>query len=71
MTESVSFTEQYTSLKALYKSMMFPKGNIQRWTMAEIDQLDVHFFYEIMDEFEQLEELSKEPEKEVYLSEIW
>lgn len=42
---------------------MFPK-NGNKWTMAELDQLDVHFFYEVIavDEFE---------EKEIYLSDVW
>jgi len=47
--------------------MMFPKSKYARqWTLAEIDQLDVHFFNELM-------ELENEPqqEEEVYLSDIW
>lgn len=65
----------YTSLKVLYKKLMFPKGNSAgKWTLAEIDELDVHFFYELMDEFDLLEEHENKQvpqEKEVYLSEIW
>lgn len=52
---------------------MFPKSKVvgntvvkpDRWTMAEIDQLDVHFFNELMD----TEEYKDEPE--VYLSQVW
>lgn len=62
--------ELYTSLKSLYKSMMFPKNpHMRKWTMAEIDQLDVHFFNELLDEFETLN--GPQEEKEVYLSQIW
>lgn len=53
---------------------MFPKNNGRQWTMAEIDQLDVHFFYELMDEFDLLEEHENQQvpqEKEVYLSDVW
>lgn len=54
---------------------MFPKNeNAKKWTIAEIDQLDVHFFYELMDEFDLLEELENQQvpqEKEVYLSDVW
>lgn len=54
---------------------MFPKietlpdGRIikkREWTMAEIDQLDVHFFSELMDTEEPVPQ-----EQEVYLSDIW
>lgn len=59
--------ELYTSLKQLYKNMMFPKqAESLKWTMTEIDQLDVHFFYDL------LETEDAEPqENEVYLSELW
>ena len=54
---------------------MFPKNeSAKKWTMAEIDQLDVHFFYELMDEFDLLEERESQQvpqEKEVYLSDVW
>ncbi len=44
--------------------MMFPDNpHVRQWTLTEIDQLDVHFFYEVIN-FE-------EPEEEVYLSEVW
>lgn len=47
--------------------MLFPKNpNAPKWTLSEIDQLDVHFFYELMDTEEQ-----SSPEKEVYLSDVW
>ncbi|WP_026908956.1 hypothetical protein [Paucisalibacillus globulus] len=71
----MTFEQAYTSLKQLYKNMMFPKietlpdGRIikkREWTMAEIDQLDVHFFSELMDTEEPVPQ-----EQEVYLSDIW
>ncbi len=38
------------------------------WTMSQIDEMDVHFFYELIlqDEDEQLIQ-----EKEAYLSDVW
>ena len=44
---------------------MFPHDKTG-WTMSQIDEMDVHFFNELMD-------LENQPvqEKEVYLSEIW
>jgi len=46
--------------------MMFPaKANAPKWTMTEIDQLDVHFFMELMGH-----ESEGPQEKEVYLSDI-
>lgn len=36
--------------------------NGQKWAMAEIDQLDVHFFHEL---------LEPEEERKVYIDEIW
>lgn len=62
-----SFQEQYISLKHFYRELMFPKNsNTRKWTLAEIDQLDVHFFFELL---ETIEEQPKE--KDVYLSDIW
>lgn len=47
--------------------MMFPTNPYApKWTMTEIDQLDVHFFNELM----KTEEI-KPQEQEVYLSSIW
>ncbi|HSH26090.1 MAG TPA: hypothetical protein VLA13_11240 [Massilibacterium sp.] len=47
--------------------MMFPQSpNARQWTLDEIDSLDIHFFYELMNEIE-----VQPQEKEVYLSEIW
>jgi len=54
--------------------MMFPEPinagysviSPNKWTMAEIDQLDVHFFYELMET-----ESFKPQEEEVYLSDVW
>lgn len=49
--------------------MVFPKNPYApRWTLAEIDQLDVHFFDELMN-FNSTEQPKQE--KEVYLSDIW
>lgn len=46
---------------------MFPKEeHARRWTPTEIDQLDVHFFYELLGESEQAP-----AETEVYLGDIW
>ena len=36
----------------------------QRWTLAEIDALDVHFFDELM-------ETEVKQEQEVYLDQVW
>lgn len=70
MTEPVTFTEQYTSLKFLYRQMMFPKEpHAPKWTMAEIDQLDVHFFYDLLDLEEG--EAPQSQEEDVYLAAIW
>jgi len=58
----------YTSLKSLYKNMMFPKNPYApKWTLAEIDQLDVHFFNELMG----FESEDQPQQEEVYLSDIW
>lgn len=54
----------YSSLKDFYRNFMFPKSpHARQWTMAEIDQLDVHFF-------DQLHE-AEEQKDEVYLSDLW
>lgn len=37
--------------------------------MVEIDQLDVRFFYELLNELEN--DLEQPQEHEVYLSEVW
>lgn len=55
----------YTSLLALYKQMMFPKNGQVGWTMSQIDEMDVHFFYALMNNNTPV------PEKEVYLSDVW
>ena len=48
--------ERNTSLKNLYKTLMFPKSPYAtKWTMAEIDEMDVHFFYDLMDGTEETE----------------
>lgn len=65
----MTWKEAYTSLKALYRKLLL---NFD-WTLSEIDSLDVHFFNEIMSEAEELDAYieKNQPEKEVYLSEIW
>ncbi len=45
---------------------MLPE-NRTGWTMSQIDEMDVHFFNELME----LDEHKQDQEKEVYLSEIW
>lgn len=62
-------SELYASLKSLYKQLMFPRNGGRQWTMAEIDQLDVRFFYELLNELE--DDLEQPQEHEVYLSEVW
>ena len=71
----MTFKEAYTSLLNLYKKLMFPEpqqlnnGSVfqaGKWTMTEIDQLDVHFFDEMFSE-----DIPQEQEPEVYLSTIW
>ena len=45
-----------------------------KWTLSEIDSLDVHFFNEFMNELDKLDDYINEQqpqEKEVYLSDIW
>lgn len=62
-------TEAYNSLKSLYKQMMFPKSPYApKWTMSQIDEMDVHFFNELMSEMDEVETAQ---EREVYLSEVW
>lgn len=66
----MTWKEAYTSLKALYRKLMMDF----KWTLSEIDSLDVHFFNEFMEESELLDEFieGQQPqEKEVYLSDIW
>jgi len=54
----VTAYELYTSLKKMYKDFIFKHG----WKMHEIDQMDAHFFYELVDYQE---------ERKVYIDEIW
>lgn len=45
--------------------MMFPEQpHAKQWTLTEIDQLDVHFFYEVISS-------EYEVEEEHYLSDMW
>ena len=54
----------YTSLKKLYKSLMFPKvEGMNALTMNEIDEMDSLFFYELMNEDDE--------EEGQYLSDVW
>lgn len=60
----MTFTEMFTSLKTLYKDLMFPKNpHAPKWTMSQVDEMDVHFFSDLLD--------TQSAEKEVYLSDIW
>lgn len=47
--------------------MMFPKNGQVGWTMSQIDEMDVHFFYEVMN----VDEAQVVTEREVYLSDVW
>lgn len=70
----MTWKDAYTSLLNLYKKLMFPPpsyvygGQISRtgWTMSQIDEMDVHFFNDLM-----LNEENEPQEKEVYLSSVW
>ena len=62
----MTWNDAYTSFLFLYKRLMFPSDKTG-WTMSQIDEMDVHFFNDLMD----LDEHGQEQEKEVYLSEIW
>jgi hypothetical protein len=43
---------------------MFPKNPYApKWTMSQVDEMDVHFFSDLLD--------NQSAEKEVYLSDIW
>ncbi|MGD6781323.1 hypothetical protein ACQCT3_17975 [Sutcliffiella horikoshii] len=60
----MTFTEMYTSLKELYRGLMFPKNpHAPKWTMSQIDEMDVHFFSDLLE--------NKPAKKEVFLSDIW
>lgn len=49
--------------------MVFPKNEkARKWTPTEIDQLDVHFFNELLDEYE---DGPVQQAEEKYLSDIW
>ena len=62
----MTFGEAYASLKAMYKNLMFPENpQAQKWTMTEVDQLDVHFFYELM-----VKE-TKQPETQRYINDVF
>jgi len=43
----------------MYKNLM----EANKWTINQIDEMDAHFFFDMMDVEEQ--------EKEVYLSDVW
>lgn len=54
----------YTSQKQLYKKIMFEN----KWTLSQIDEMDVHFFFDVT-EVEDFEETSNKESN--YLSELW
>jgi len=56
----VTFEEAYTSLKSLYKKLMFAEN---RWSMKEIDEMDMHFFHELIK--------SEKEEQTVYIDQVW
>lgn len=62
----MTWTQAYTSLKQFYKKLLL--GNPYKWTLSEIDKMDVHFFYDVL-ETEDPE--PQEQDEEVYLSDIW
>ncbi|WP_017726770.1 hypothetical protein [Halalkalibacterium ligniniphilum] len=64
----MTFVEMFASLKSIYKQMMFPKNPYApKWALSEIDQMDVHFFYELMNDVD-----GQSPgNQEVYLSDVW
>lgn len=46
---------------------MFPKNPYApKWTMKEIDEMDMEFFNDLMQDEEEITQ-----DKEVYLSELW
>lgn len=59
----MTWKEAYTSLKQFYRKLLIE--NPYKWTLSEIDQMDVHFFYDLFSDFEEPQE------EEVYLSDIW
>lgn len=62
--------ELYTSLLSLYKNMMFPQNpDARQWTMDEIDNMDIHFFNELIEH--EVSDEHKPRQKDVYLSDIW
>ncbi|WP_176140665.1 hypothetical protein [Halobacillus salinus] len=53
-------------MKDLYKQLMFPKEpHAPKWTMSQIDEMDVHFFYSLF------EEETSSPSEDVYLADVW
>lgn len=47
---------------------MFPNSAYApKWTLEQIDKMDTHFFYEILE----LMGEEQEREQEVYLSDVW
>lgn len=55
----MTWSEVYDSYTTLYRNLMVEN----KWTTTQIDEMDTHFFFEIMND---------EPvEKEVYLSDVW
>lgn len=47
----MTFKEMFASLKRLYKQLMFPQNQYApKWKMNEIDELDIHFFSDLLSE---------------------
>jgi len=54
----------YTSTKQMYKKLSIEN----KWTITEIDEMDAHFFFDVM-ETEDYETEGQQEEK--YLSDLW
>jgi len=55
----------YTSLKRLYKQLMFPQSpNARKWSMNEVDELDIHFFSDLLSE-------QSKPEVKEYINDVF
>lgn len=61
----MTFREMYTSLKRLYKQLMFPQSpNARKWSMNEVDELDIHFFSDLLSE-------QSKPEVKEYINDVF
>lgn len=62
--------ELYTSLLSMYKGMMFPSNpDEKKWSMQEIDEMDIHFFNELL-EHEPNNEHKPKKQKDVYITDV-